>query len=207
MENLFLVLRVVVSLGVVLGLLYVLRRRLVPRAGAGQRRAISVVARQGIGAKTSAVLIDVHGRRYLLGVADQSVSVLDSFAVPAEEDDDVATAPAAAERSDTAPGHDGVATAPATARAAAGDGGRLFALNLNDARRRDHGVPVPDSATRAMPATAFEMLDASVRTGARPGGSRRPQHAPEAASPLAGSILSAQTWRQAATALRRGRSS
>ena len=94
MDNLFIALRVVVSLAAVLGLLYVLQRRLVPRLGAAGHRHVNVVARQGIGPKASVVLVDVEGRRYLLGVAEQSVSVLDSFDAPSET---AADAPLAAD--------------------------------------------------------------------------------------------------------------
>lgn len=136
MDNLFIALRVIVSLAAVLGLLYVLQRRLVPRLGAAGHRHVDVVARQGIGPKASVVLVDVEGRRYLLGVAEHAVSVLDSFDVPAET-----AVP------DAPPGGD--------------DGGDPFAPSLRRARE------------------------------AQPG------------SPLAGSVLSGQTWRQAAAALRR----
>lgn len=185
MENLFLVLRVIVSLAVVLGLLYVLRRKLVPRSGgSGQRREIAVVARQGIGAKTSVALVDVGGKRYLLGVGEQVVNVLDSYAAPVPEEADPA---------------------------ASGDGGRLFALNLDDARHRSRRVPV--AATEAPEAIASSETTVPVGEPATPLTRRdlrfgRPS-APaadgtEPGSALAGSILSAQTWRQAAAALRRG---
>lgn len=180
MENLFLVLRVVVSLAVVLGLLYVLRRKLVPRGGAEQRRQIAVVARQGVGAKTSVALIDVAGKRYLLGVGDQSISVLDSYAAPVSQDED-----------------------------AGAEGGRLFALDLDDARqraRRPRADAVPETIDAAdgpgglsgpsAPATRRELRMA--------GTTARAVNAPAQASPLAGSILSAQTWRQAAAVWRRG---
>lgn len=182
MENLFLVLRVVVSLAVVLGLLYVLRRKLLPRSGGGQRRQIAVVARQGVGPKTSVALIDVAGRRYLLGVGDQTVSVLDSYAAPAPEDEDD-------DNND--------------------NGGRLFALNLDDARQRGPrkpAAPHPDAAEmpddpQAMTVPAAPVTRRELRSAGTPG---QAAHGSAQASALAGSILSAQTWRQAAAAWRRG---
>lgn len=189
MDNLFLVLRVIVSLAVVLGLLYVLRRKLVPRAGAGQRREIAVVARQGIGAKTSVALVDVGGKRYLLGVGDQSVSVLDSYAAPVPDDGEPA----------------------------GNDGGRLFALNLDDARHRSRRLPaVPTAGTLMVETPTAEIQSSDAAPGmddpAAPVTRRELRfgrtgtHGTEPASPLAGSILSAQTWRQAAAAWRRGTS-
>jgi len=193
LENLFLVLRVIVSLAVVLGLLYVLRRKLVPHSGSGQRRDISVVARQGIGAKASVALIEVGGKRYLLGVGDQSVNVLDSYAAPAAEEEP-----------------------------AGNDRGRLFALNLDDARHRSQGPadagscsPVADAAEGTGTDGSDSCHDDAVDHGTTPApesrrdlrGSRThgaAAHTREPASPLAGSILSAQTWRQAAAAWRRG---
>ncbi|WP_372698464.1 flagellar biosynthetic protein FliO [Arthrobacter sp. JSM 101049] len=187
MENLFLVLRVIVSLAVVLGLLYVLRRKLVPRSGSGQRRDISVVARQGIGAKASVALIEVGGKRYLLGVGDQSVNVLDSYVAPAEEEQ---------------PGGN--------------DRGRLFALNLDDARHRSRGPAGPGTDTPETDVAEGTGTDAYdvVQDGTPAPEFRRDlrgsrnhgdaAHTREPASPLAGSILSAQTWRQAAAAWRRG---
>lgn len=186
MENLFLVLRVIVSLAVVLGLLYVLRRKLVPRSGSGQRRDISVVARQGIGAKASVALIEVGGKRYLLGVGDQSVNVLDSYAAPAPEEEP-----------------------------AGNDRGRLFALNLDDARHRsqgpaDAGTTTPEADVAEGTGTdGHDIQDDTPAPEFRRDlrGSRNhgtAAHTREPASPLAGSILSAQTWRQAAAAWRRG---
>lgn len=185
MENLFLVLRVIVSLAVVLGLLYVLRRKLVPRAGgAGQRREIAVVARQGVGAKTSVAIVDVGGKRYLLGVGEQSVSVLDSYPAPVPEEPDPSV----------------------------GDGGRLFALNLDDARHRTRRL---SSSARSKPGTASETPETTNAVGEEEAPLTRRDlrfdrlpvaaaRGTEPASPLAGSILSAQTWRQAAAAWRRG---
>ncbi|WP_417215271.1 FliO/MopB family protein [Arthrobacter sp.] len=185
MENLFLVLRVIVSLAVVLGLLYVLRRKLVPRAGgAGQRREISVVARQGIGAKTSVALVDVGGKRYLLGVGEQAVNVLDSYAAPVADE----LEPAASAR------------------------GRLFALDLDDARQRgrrpattDPLEASDDAASPQDPAAGDDAPAPLTRRDLRFGRTTAPAaDGTEPGSPLAGSILSAQTWRQAAAAWRRG---
>lgn len=76
------VLRVIVSLAAVFGLLFYLRKRVLTRFGSPRASQLSVVERQGLGPKSSVVLLDVQGRRYLLGVAESSISVLDSFEAP-----------------------------------------------------------------------------------------------------------------------------
>nr|WP_254456185.1 flagellar biosynthetic protein FliO [Paeniglutamicibacter quisquiliarum] len=74
--------RVIVSLAAVFGLLFYLRKRVLTRFGSPRASQLSVVERQGLGPKSSVVLLDVQGRRYLLGVAESSISVLDSFEAP-----------------------------------------------------------------------------------------------------------------------------
>lgn len=74
------VLRVAFSLAVVLGLLWVSYRvasktsRSAPR---GRHEQLTVVARQGLSQKSAAVLLEAGGRRYLLGVTESSVTVID----------------------------------------------------------------------------------------------------------------------------------
>lgn len=177
MESFFLVLRVIVSLAAVFGLLFYLRKRVLTRFGSPRASQLSIVERQGLGAKSSVVLLDVQGRRYLLGVAESSISVLDSFEAPepsAPEPHEQAGAPGTmAERS------------------------RAFAQSLN--------------AMRLGPAPAHQTLvnDPAADPAAPAAGTRTPiPSAPGVPSgPLAGSILSAQTWRNAAAALRAGRGS
>jgi flagellar protein FliO/FliZ len=69
-------LRVVLSLAVVLGLLWVLQRRLSRGSGSRAANVVTVVGRQGLGQKASVVVVDVDGRRFVLGVTEQSISVL-----------------------------------------------------------------------------------------------------------------------------------
>jgi len=85
-------LRVAVSLGVVLALMWVLHRRATKGGfgaaakGRGRRSAaVEVVGRQGIGGKASVVVVDVEGERLVLGVSEQSVSLLRSSPTPAPE--------------------------------------------------------------------------------------------------------------------------
>jgi flagellar protein FliO/FliZ len=83
-DNLFLAVRVVVSLAAVLGVIWFAQRRL-SRGKLLQKavRDIRVVARQSLGSKASVVLIEADGKRLMLGVTDHSVTVLDSSPLPA----------------------------------------------------------------------------------------------------------------------------
>ncbi|RUQ03952.1 flagellar biosynthetic protein FliO, partial [Curtobacterium sp. HSID17257] len=92
MDTLWMALRVAVSLGVVLALMWVLHRR-ATKGGLGaatkargrRSAAVEVVGRQGIGGKASVVVVDVEGERLVLGVSEQSVSLLRSGPTPAPE--------------------------------------------------------------------------------------------------------------------------
>jgi flagellar biogenesis protein FliO len=79
------VLRVAFSLAVVVGLLW-LSYRIADRSrrGASSTRGaqLTVVARQGLGAKSAAVLLEADGTRYLLGVTESSVTVIDQGPAP-----------------------------------------------------------------------------------------------------------------------------
>lgn len=64
-----------------LGVLWYLQRRLTKGTGAASRRrrgeGIQVLSRQGIGAKAQVVVVEVEGTRYVLGVTENGVSVID----------------------------------------------------------------------------------------------------------------------------------
>jgi flagellar protein FliO/FliZ len=84
-DTLFVALRVIVSLGVVVGLLWMVQRRVTK--GSKRVRAnklVNVVTRQGIAQKASVVVVDMGGQRFLLGVTEHSVTVLSSADVPEE---------------------------------------------------------------------------------------------------------------------------
>jgi flagellar protein FliO/FliZ len=83
MEPVFLALRVVLSLAVVLGLLWIVQRRL----GRKSRRnntgdLVTVVTRRGISQKVTVVVVEVDGMRYLLGVTENSDYVLGTSEAP-----------------------------------------------------------------------------------------------------------------------------
>jgi flagellar protein FliO/FliZ len=84
-DTVFLALRVVVALGAVFGALMLAHRWITKgRPGSKPRnRQIEVVARQGLGAKAGIAVVDAGGRRYLLGVTEHAVTVLDTLG-PAE---------------------------------------------------------------------------------------------------------------------------
>lgn len=103
MDTLFVGLRVVVSLGAVLALLWVIQRK-VSKSGTVAKKAkhIQVVARQGIAGKASVAVVDVDGARYVLGVTEQSVNVLSVGEAP-QEARVTALAPVAVAQSAPAP--------------------------------------------------------------------------------------------------------
>jgi len=179
-------LRVAVSLGVVLALMWVLHRRATKGGfgaaakGRGRRSAaVEVVGRQGIGGKASVVVVDVEGERLVLGVSEQSVSLLRSSPTPAPELT-IVTGPVVLPTAAHGP----------TEPAAAAPSADRFRAELE---RQDHAATVLPAEPE--PATPLPM---------RPRGSaRRPDRTVvPTAQQLQGSVLSADTWRQAAAALR-----
>jgi len=78
----------VLSLAAVLGVLWFLQRR-VARTQARRRdsEAITVLGRQGVGPKAQVVVIQTEDARYVLGVTEHGVSVVDRLPVkPASPD-------------------------------------------------------------------------------------------------------------------------
>lgn len=85
MDDLLLALRVVVSLGVVVALLWVVQRRLAKGGRRPQQAAaVRLVGRQGVAGKSSVVVVEVEGERLVLGVTEQGMSVLARHAVVPE---------------------------------------------------------------------------------------------------------------------------
>lgn len=87
MDVFALALRVIFSLGVVLAVLWFVQRRYARATGLRGKAAdpISVVSRRGIGQKAAIVVVDMGGKRFMLGVTDQAVNVLHSEDAPAAE--------------------------------------------------------------------------------------------------------------------------
>lgn len=212
-DTVVVLLRALVSLGVVLGLIWWAGRRLssgkgpvgsstaAPRTGrakgvlgrgfervrdslrgggaGAQAPAIVVLGKQALTPKAGLALVEVGGRRLLLGVGEQGVTVLDTQDAPAAE-------PAA----DAVPTDDD-AQVEATPVAAASESGAVFAAEL------DHAVTeMPDAAAeQAAPAALVTADDADAQVLSLTSRS----------SSLDGSILSPSTWRRAATAIQQGR--
>lgn len=152
------------SLAAVLGLLWFLQRR-VARTAARRRdsEAITVLGRQGVGPKAQIVVVQTDDARYVLGVTEHGVSVVDRLPIKAGD------RPEETARS---------AWSEATSDAA------------SDAEEFDRIL----AATALTQATGSPATDPMLR--------RRVRHRND---PLRGSILSPETWRQTAEAIRRTR--
>ena len=184
MDALILGLRVFVALGAVLGLMWLLQRRL--GSGTGRRRAdraLTVVSRQSVGQKASIVVVDTAGQRFLLGVTEHAVNVLHTGDIPAEAEE---------------------AAVPSTRRGA-GEFARILSgfgpLPSGQARFEeisDDGGDGDGVSPESAPLSRRRTLhrDPHAR-GALRGAAGNP--------PLHGSILAGSTWKQAAAALRGGR--
>jgi len=230
-DTLFVALRVALSLGVVLALLWVLQKRLVKGVrGSGKSAApVTVVARQGLGAKASVVVVDVEGERLVLGVTESSVTVLSAAEVPGPAPLALVPAPVAPV---TAPQEARVTpiaplTAPAPAVVPAPAPMSFEAVLATQPPLPVAAVPAASVVVAAAPAAqapapvavaqAPELLRprgaarraataaSASATAARAPRDPRERRRGRASTPLEGSILAPGTWRQAAAALRAGR--
>jgi flagellar protein FliO/FliZ len=158
-ETIFLALRVLLSLAVVLAAIWYAHRRLTrsgrmaPRAA----KAVNVVTKQSIGAKASVVVMDVDGQRFLLGVTEQSVTVLNTSATPgAEPVQEIATVPKPAQ-APVIPAAPAVASRPS--------GGAAFARVLSDLQAEPADVAQP-SPVAYLPEPHSGALDGSILSAA-----------------------------------------
>jgi flagellar protein FliO/FliZ len=178
-DNILLALRVVVSLGVVIGAIWFVQRRM-SRGGIRAKRVakpISVVARQNLGPKASVAVVEFGGKRFLLGVTEHGISVLDN--APAEE-------PATVEEPVPAAAPAVVASKASVARRTGSkQNSRDFAQALDQAS---------EAPSLAKPAPVRLAKNDMFGAAFVPSTSK-----------LGGSILSAATWKQAWIAVR-GRS-
>ena len=206
MDSLILGLRVAVALGAVLGLIWLLQRRL--GKGPGRRRAdaaLSVVSRQSLGQRASVVVVDAGGHRFLLGVTDHAVNVLHTGDIPEEALEDLAPEP----RRGGAAGAFAQILAGASASAPASASASASANDADDAgAARPAGGQPAAGASPELPLSRRSSIHRDSHTRTSPGrttpgrdtGSGTPAH-----PPLHGSILAGSTWKQAAAALRSGR--
>jgi len=154
----------VLSLAAVLGLLWFLQRR-VARTAARRRdsEAITVLGRQGVGPKAQIVVVQTDDARYVLGVTEHGVSVVDRLPIkPGDRPD--------------GPARSTWSSATSEAASDAEEFDRILAAT---ALTETAGAPTADPMLR-----------------------RRVRHRND---PLRGSILSPETWRQTAEAIRRTR--
>jgi flagellar protein FliO/FliZ len=174
-----------VSLAAVLGALWFLQRRLT-RGAAGRRRrdnGITVLSRQGLGGKAQLVVVEVEGTRYVLGVTEQGVTVVDRTRAPQQ------IGPARAETSDVV-----------------GEFERLLAESARTDSARTASTPADSAWTDSARPGETDAATAPLRRDRRERDApRRPSDGARPADPLHGSILSPGTWRQTAQALRRVR--
>ncbi len=195
METLAVALRVLLSLAVVLGLLWVLHRRLTRGDRTrGTANPLQVVGRQSVGQKSSVVIIDVDGRRFLLGVTEQSVNVLHSTELHSTE-------VLSAERLSTS------AESPASTSLAVEAGDTDFARSLAAAIRQPRppvieAGPRPELAIVSMLQPRRNGASNSASNGALNSASNSTPGPASGSGRLSGSILSPATWTQAASALR-----
>ncbi len=86
MDSLILILRVLLAMGAVLVVLVLAHRYARRTVGAATgEKLLTVLARQGVGSKASVVVVETGGQRLLLGVTEQSVTVLSTSDAPAPE--------------------------------------------------------------------------------------------------------------------------
>jgi flagellar protein FliO/FliZ len=204
--------RVVVSLGVVLGLFWTVARFGSRRIGGRDRTLVRVRSRQVLSRGSSLAVVEVGSRVLVVGVSDGGVRLLTELD-PVELETAPDTVPDTAPDTAVAFGADLSAafkpyTAPSTAPVYRGTH-RATTADLADVADLTALVDLADLADRA-PAGST----ASSRAAAAPA---RPSGAPAAVAvaqrrrpvadpgPLGGSLLAPATWRQAwATATRRG---
>jgi flagellar protein FliO/FliZ len=224
-DTVWLALRVIVSLGAVLGALWFGHRWFTKGRFGSLRipvKAITVAARHGLGAKAGVAIVEADGRRYLLGVTEHAVTVLDRLdgqAPPLAQQQTttvavLATGPVPAVGGQEARVVSVVTTGPVpTERLADQAGGSTtFEQELALAASLTAAIAVP-AAQPVQPAQPQpEVLRIQPSGDGQPLTRRAAREAQAAqarpakpASPLAGSILSPETWRQTAAALKRAR--
>jgi flagellar protein FliO/FliZ len=202
-DDVFTVLRVVVSLAVVVGVIWFVQRKFV-RGGGGKgrvrKRAISIVARQSVGRNSSVAVVEFQGKQFLLGVTEHGISVLDQVAEAATVEEPAVIEPAAIEPAEPTIR----AVRPITRRASS----KEFAAVLTGMQ-----VAVPESVTAANIAVSAVAVPAVTVATSAARAARTRTAVPDAlvaslkrpapgTPPLTGSILSGATWKQAFSAIK-----
>lgn len=204
-----LAIRVVFSLAVILGLLWFIARTSSRKFGGTARSAVRVVARQPLARSASLAVVEVGDRVLVVGVSEHGVNLL------TEMDPDELPAPVVPETvasaTQSAPVAGSVvraarsllarrAGAPGTVEPVAADvvqdadeAGADLAPAAGTAATQAAASEVSAPARRRPPARVTGLAAAAVTGGTSTAVLTRPQ----GQSALSGSVLSAQTWRQA----------
>ncbi|WP_343318781.1 flagellar biosynthetic protein FliO [Arthrobacter sp. TMP15] len=82
MDAFLLVIRVGLSLGVVMVLLWMAQKRFSKVGRSAEQSDLAVVVRKSVGPKASVVVVESDGLRFMLGVTEHSVNVLHSSEAP-----------------------------------------------------------------------------------------------------------------------------
>ena len=82
MDAFLLVIRVGLSLGVVMVLLWMAQKRFSKVGRSKELSVLQVVGRRSVGPKASVVVVESDGLRFMLGVTENAISVLHSSDVP-----------------------------------------------------------------------------------------------------------------------------
>ncbi len=160
-----------------LGLLWYVQRRVGKRMTQRRDEAeVTVVSRRSLGAKAQLVIVETDDRRYVLGVTEHGVNLLDSLPAGHVTHPVLHSTPASAAPEIVPAGSDAVARDADAA-----------------------GQAAPSSRGE------FERLLAAEAAASADQPSLRRHRRTRRADPLRGSILSPETWRQTAEFLRRTR--
>lgn len=190
-----------------LGLLWFLQRR-VAKTQARKRDAepITVLGRQGIGPKAQLVVVQTDDARYVLGVTEHGVSVVDRLPVRAEPSVAGGASSAMAQRDADAAEFDRILAAAAFT-GALGTTGTTGTTGTPGAPGTTGAPALTDTPGTSAHAGTSSLTGtpASAIPGASTDGTALRRRVRHRNDPLRGSILSPDTWRQTAEALRRAR--
>ena len=192
MDTLFVGLRVVVSLGAVLAVIWYAHRRITKgQSLTKSARPITIVGRQSLSQKSSVVIIEADGKRLLLGVTDSTITVLsETEARTAHIPDEMSSV----DRISADHMH--------------GDGMPL-GTNPRDRSTIDPSTLGERAFARHLAAAAAQSTNTptnplNTSAGTRAAAPATPPPLPAPHGLLRGSILSAETWKLSFAALRQG---
>jgi flagellar protein FliO/FliZ len=211
-DELFTVLRVIVSLAVVVGVIWFVQKKYVKSGGRKSRQCpVTVVARQNVGGKTSVAVIEFQGKQLLIGVTEHGISVLDSSTLEAVAEVETATELNA--ESVSAALAKSVQAGAAVAQPVAVKEPTVTAVRPYTRRGSSKQFAAVLAGLEPMPSSLVAPVVAeptTAKVASKPALTRTPIPAALHASlkrrppetPLGGSILSGATWKQAFAAIK-----